>query len=163
MNRIVVFGNSGSGKSTFARNLSENRGYAHLDLDTVAWEEGVLPPKRRLFDLSRVEIDAFIQAHENWVVEGCYSDLLEHAMSHASEIVFLNPGVEVCIQNAKNRPWEAHKYQSPEAQNANLAMLISWIEQYDHRQDEFSLVAHRRLFDSYLGDKREYDSNSWTN
>ena len=38
MERIVIFGNSGSGKSSLAKALSERKGLAHLDLDTVAWE-----------------------------------------------------------------------------------------------------------------------------
>lgn len=158
-----MFGNSGSGKSTYAQWQSETRGLIHLDLDTVAWADGVHPPKRRPLEKSLEDIGAFVQANENWVIEGCYSDLLAHAISYATEVVFLNPGVEVCVENATSRPWEAHKYDSPEAQNANLNMLISWIQQYDRREDEFSLQAHRRLFDEYRGNKREYESNDWDN
>jgi len=161
LSTLVIFGNSGSGKSTYAGLVSDQRGCAHLDLDTVAWEEGSHPPQRRPIEASLREIEAFVQSHENWVVEGCYSDLLECIASHASEMVFLNPGVDVCIQNAENRKWEPHKYESIEAQNANLKMLISWIQQYDHREDEFSLLAHRRLFDSFSGDKHELRSNVW--
>ena len=38
MMRVLVFGNSGSGKSTFARALADlGSGLAHLDLDSVVW------------------------------------------------------------------------------------------------------------------------------
>lgn len=160
MDRIVVFGNSGSGKSTYAKVRCDESGCAHMDLDTVAWLSESETPTRRPFEESRAEILRFIEAERAWVIEGCYADLLQLALSRATEIVFLNPGTATCIENAKNRAWEPHKYESPEAQNVNLEMLIGWIRQYDRRADEFSYDAHRRLFDAFPGRKYEFVSNA---
>lgn len=160
LKRIVVFGNSGSGKSTYAKNQSAGLGCPHMDLDTVAWESGSATPVRRNPEASRSEILTFINPEPNWVVEGCYADLLELALAHATEIVFLNPGPETCVENARNRPWEPHKYSSREAQDANLGMLIEWIKAYDRRTDEFSYLAHRRLFEGFDGPKMEFNSNA---
>lgn len=157
--RIVVFGNSGSGKSTEARRLSRRHGCPHMDLDTVAWSPGVEPPTRRPLHDSRQAIEMFMAKHDAWIVEGCYADLLAVAAPGATELVFLNPGVATCQANARRRPWEPHKYETPEAQNASLDMLLSWIAEYEHRQDVFSLRAHRRLFEDFRGSKREYTSN----
>jgi len=159
LKRIVIFGNSGSGKSTLAKELSVRLRCPHMDLDRVAWEPLAETPTRRSLDASAAEIRDFIDARQDWVVEGCYSDLLEVAISRATEVMFLNPGVETCIDNARNRPWEPHKYSSPEAQYANLEMLIEWIREYDRRRDVFSHVAHRRLFEGFEGPKREFNSN----
>jgi adenylate kinase family enzyme len=74
MKRVVIFGNSGSGKSTLAKELCEAEGYAHLDLDSLAWTPAS-PPVRMPLDESKHEIDAFVASHQSWVVEGCYSDL----------------------------------------------------------------------------------------
>jgi adenylate kinase family enzyme len=153
MARVVIMGNSGSGKSTLARRLA--RGGPHLDLDTLAWDEG---PRRRALAESRREIDAFIDAHPEWVIEGCYADLLERPLARCTLLVFLNPGVEACLANARSRPWEPHKYASKAAQDANLAMLEGWIRQYEKRTDEFSLNAHRALFDRFAGEKVELTS-----
>ena len=38
MRKILIFGNSGSGKSTLAGKLCAGNGLAHLDLDTLAWQ-----------------------------------------------------------------------------------------------------------------------------
>jgi adenylate kinase family enzyme len=160
MHRIVIFGNSGSGKSTLARERAEILTCSHLDLDTVAWEEGPETPTRKPLTDSRNQIEPFLAKNENWVIEGCYSDLVALVIPFSTEVLFLNPGVETCITNCRNRPWEPHKYDSPEAQNTNLEMLIAWIEQYPQREDEFSLQAHQRLFDAYAGKKREYTSNA---
>lgn len=159
MQRIVVFGNSGSGKSTFARQQSAILDCPVLDLDTVAWEPEVETSTRRLLEASAANIQNFISASQSWIVEGCYADLLALATPHATEVVFLNPGTETCIENARQRPWEPHKYSSPEAQDGNLDMLIAWIREYEHRVDEFSYPAHRRLFDGFRGRKRELQSN----
>lgn len=159
LERLVIFGNSGSGKSTFAKAQSARLGCSHMDLDTVAWDTHADAPTRRSLAESASEIDCFVASAENWVVEGCYSDLLELAIAHATEIVFLNPGVEICVENARNRPWEPHKYSSPEAQDANLGMLIDWIRDYDQRSDEFSYSSHRQLYEKFQGKKREFKSN----
>ena len=155
----MIFGNSGSGKSTYARQQAVSLGCAHMDLDTVAWASDAASPTRRPLAESEAEILAFIDSNTSWVVEGCYADLLEVALEHATEVVFLNPGTETCLENARNRPWEPHKYPSQEAQDANLGMLLDWIKAYDQRSDEFSYAAHRRLFDGFAGRKREFDSN----
>lgn len=157
--KTVIFGNSGSGKSTYAKTLAEQTACPHLDLDSIAWDPTATTPTRRPLQDSAAQIDAFVQAADSWVVEGCYADLLALALPQATDLVFLNPGVDTCIANARNRPWEPHKYPSPEAQNANLDMLIDWIRDYTERDDEFSLAAHRRLFDGFAGRKREFTSN----
>lgn len=161
--RVVIFGNSGSGKSTLARRIAADAGGAHLDLDTVAWEPEMGgdtgTPTRRAFDASAAAIRAFLDAHAHWVVEGCYADLLAVAMAQATEVVFLNPGTRTCIENARRRAWEPHKYASRAAQDANLDMLVAWIAGYASRTDDTAYDAHRRLFDGFTGRKREFTSN----
>jgi adenylate kinase family enzyme len=155
--RYVLIGNSGSGKSTLAARLAAAHGLGHLDLDTLAWLPTQPPERRPLADSGR-EVAAFINTNASWVIEGCYADLAEAALAACSLLVFLNPGIEACIANARQRPWEPHKYESHEAQDANLAMLIDWIRQYASRSDVLSLSAHRALFDGFTGEKLELTS-----
>jgi len=156
---VLIFGNSGSGKSTLARERAQLHACPHLDLDTVAWADGCTTPARKPLPQSAQLIEPFLESNESWVVEGCYADLLALVIPQCTEIVFLNPGVAVCSANCRRRPWEPHKYASAEEQDANLDMLLAWVEQYPERSDEFSLQAHRRLFDQFAGEKREFTSN----
>jgi adenylate kinase family enzyme len=158
MSKILIFGNSGSGKSTLAGELARVENLAHLDLDTLAWLP-VVPPERAPLEKSRKTIEEFIAANENWVIEGCYADLMEIVASQADEIIFMNLPVEQCIENARNRPWEPHKYVSKEAQNDNLEMLVDWISQYRERKDVFSWAAHMSLFKAFPGKKTMYVNN----
>lgn len=161
MNKIIIFGNSGSGKSTLAKHLAKNQGLAHLDLDTIAWLD-TIPPQRMPIVQSTEVIDNFVSANTNWVIEGCYADLLEYVMPKANKLIFLNLPVADCITNAKNRPWEPHKYPNKQAQDDNLAMLIEWIKQYPNRDDTFSLTAHKKLYQTFAGAKEIRTKNgSW--
>ena len=156
--RVVIFGNSGSGKSTLARALAERHGLPHLDLDTLAFEADS-PGVRRPVEVSRSDLEGWIGGRNAWVVEGCYADLLATAIAACTRLIFLNPGVETCIANCRARPFEPHKYDSPEAQDRNLDMLIEWVRAYETRNDEYSLTQHRALFDAFEGDKVEHRSN----
>ena len=158
MKRILIFGNSGSGKSTLAKKLSSTHQLSHLDLDTLAWLP-TAPPERKSLEESESEILSFINSNQDWVIEGCYSDLLEIALPYSSEIIYLNLPIELCIENARNRPWEPHKYDSKEAQDANLEMLVDWISQYSSRTDTFSEASHQALYAQYAGSKRMLISN----
>jgi len=159
MNKIIVFGNSASGKSSLAKKLSLIHSIAHLDLDIVAWQEGTENPQRRSLDESLKEIDHFINTNEEWVIEGCYSDLLSLISDRANQAYFLNLPLTDCIENAKKRPWEPHKYESKQVQDANLGMLVDWIRDYEERTDSFSQQAHMALYDSFNGQKNLLTSN----
>ncbi|MEE4145154.1 MAG: shikimate kinase [Halieaceae bacterium] len=159
MRKVVIFGNAGSGKSTLAKKLSAAEHLPHLDLDSIAWQ-ATAPPRRKPIADSRREIERFTGPNESWVIEGCYSDLLELVIPESSEIYFLNLPVEACIANARKRPWEPHKYPSRAAQDANLEMLLDWIAQYPRRSDTFSRAAHEALFADYAGRKTMYTSNA---
>jgi adenylate kinase family enzyme len=158
MKKIVIFGNSGSGKSTLAKEYVEQYGLSHLDLDTLAWLD-TTPPIRKPLQDSADQISQFTERNKSWVIEGCYSDLLSLVIKQATEVIFLNPSVEICIDNCIARPWEPHKYQSAEQQNQNLEMLLDWVKQYPVRSDEFSLQSHQKLFNEYNGNKTQYSSN----
>ena len=158
MPTILVFGNSGSGKTTTARRLCQLHKLAHLDLDDLAWQQTSPPQRQSLVESGRL-IASFIDANPAWVIEGCYTDLLEIAAPSADQIIYMNLPLDACIANAKKRPWEPHKYHSKRAQDANLDMLLHWIAQYENREDTFSAAAHQRFYDAFSGNKRVYTRN----
>lgn len=157
MIRVVIFGNSGSGKSTLAQRFKESGKVAHLDLDTIAWKK---PAEREELAVSEKKLNTFVASHEQWVIEGCYSSLIELAAPLAVHLIFVNPGSEACQENCRLRPWEPHKYASKAEQDKNLEMLLEWVAQYETREDEFSYSAHRRLFEAFTGNKTELKSNT---
>lgn len=155
---MLIFGNSGSGKSTLAKSMVSREGASHLDLDSLAWLPE-MPPQRAPIKASQDKIHAFVDANDSFVIEGCYTDLLEIAAPFADEVIFMNLPIAQCVTNAKNRPWEPHKYENKAAQDSNLEMLISWIEQYTERDDVFSYASHLKFYEAFNGKKFMYTEN----
>lgn len=152
--RVLIMGNSGSGKSSQARQLADSHGLAHLDLDTIYFEPGKIAVQRPM-DLVLADLHAFIKQHGAWVIEGCYGDVIEAALPWCSELVFMNPGIAACLANNARRSFEAHKYASKEQQDSMLPFLLEWVGQYEQRVDNCSYACHRRVFDSFAGARRE--------
>jgi adenylate kinase family enzyme len=155
--KLLIYGNSGSGKSRLARALAARHGLAYLDLDTIVWEPGEIAVAREA-QAVRTDLDTFLAGNDRWVIEGCYGELIEAAAPASSLLVFLDPGLEACLANNRRRPWEPHKYASPQAQDAMLDALQDWVAGYYTRDDAWSLAAHRRLFEAHPGDKRVLDT-----
>ena len=105
---------------------------------------------------SLAALEQFMAAHDEWVIEGCYGDLIEVAAAHCTELRFLNPGADVCVANAQRRPWEPTYCESPEEQRRLLGPLIAFIRDYEHMAGECGLARHRAIFAAYPGGKREY-------
>ena len=89
VDRILIFGNSGAGKSTLAKTFASEYALAHLDLDTLAWEQADAPTRRAL-ERARAEIEEFTAANAAWVIEGACADLLTMLLDECSELVFLS-------------------------------------------------------------------------
>ena len=153
--RLILLGNAGAGKSTMARRIISDRPIVRLSLDEIAWDDG---PKRKPLEVSLRMLHEFTQSNEQWIIEGCYSDLIEAALPYCTELRFLNPGTEVCVAHCHRRPWEPEKFSSPEDQAAMLTQLVQWVREYETRDDEYGLKRHRQVFERFLGRKCEYTS-----
>lgn len=152
--KILIFGNSGSGKSTLAATLAREHAIPHLDLDSIVWEPGKIAVQRDNQEIM-ASLATFLSGNDRWVIEGCYGELVEAAADHCTELVFLDPGLEACLANNRRRPWEPHKYASPDAQDAMLENLQAWVAGYYEREDAWSFQAHRRIFEAFKGAKTE--------
>ncbi len=150
--RITIIGNSGSGKSTLARWLAERESATALDLDTIAFEPGKIAVPRPPDD-ALADVGAFCETHDQWIVEGCYANLATATLRYQPTLLFVDPGVEICLENCRNRPWEAHKYKSKAEQDEKLSFLLDWVGEYYSRDGDLSLAAHEQLFDGYDGPK----------
>jgi len=87
--RVVVVGTSGSGKSTFARQLGAALGAPALELDAINWQAGWR-------DLNSHDPDEFIRrvaeaaAADAWVCDGNYSKVRHVLWPRATRFVWLD-------------------------------------------------------------------------
>ncbi len=163
---VIILGNAGAGKSTLAKKLIARQPAARLSLDDVAFQGGT---ERRPLQDSIDAVKRWISEHDSWIIEGCYADILEPVLACADELIFLNPGVDVCMAHCRSRPWEPEKFSSRQEQDENLDNLLHWVRSHDTRADEYGLSRHRALYQSFEGKKRElcdpgeYESVGWMN
>ncbi len=151
--KTILLGNAGAGKSTLSRKLVARHPAARLSLDEVAFDGGT---QRRPLQDSVEDVERWIAGHENWIIEGCYADIIEPVLKYCDELIFLNPGVNACTAHCLSRPWEPEKFATREEQDENLENLLQWVRSYESRADEYGLPRHRALYDSFQGRKREF-------
>ena len=84
--RCVVVGTSGSGKSTFARELASKARLHYVELDRLHWGSNWTPRPALEFQQSvQRETEG-----ERWVVDGNYSAVREAFWPRATHVVWLN-------------------------------------------------------------------------
>ncbi len=127
----------------------------HLDLDSIVWEPGKVAVRRNPNAIADA-LKEFLTSNERWVIEGCYGELISATSGYCTELVFLNPGLETCLEHNRHRPWEPHKYASKEAQDLMLENLQIWVADYYERKDQWFYHAHREIFDAFTGHKNEH-------
>ena len=152
--RIAIVGNSGSGKSTLASQLAREHGLDWLDLDTVAWEPDKIAVAREP-QAALAQVREYCSSTTRWVVEGCYAGLIRATLHEADLLLFLEPGVLACRANCHSRPWEPHKFRSPQEQNRHFDSLLDWVGTYYTRDDDASLRQHQAVFDDFEGRKQK--------
>ena len=99
MQKAIVIGCPGSGKTTFAEKLRDRTGLPLYYLDAI-WHK----PDRT--HISREEYDdrlAQILSESRWIIDGNFSRTLEHRMRHCDTIFFYDLPTEVCLQGATDR------------------------------------------------------------
>ncbi len=86
MQRIVIIGSTGSGKSTLGKALAAKLGLPHTEMDSLHWMPGWIERDDASF---RELIDAFTSQPE-WVIDGNYSVARDLVWPRADTIVWLD-------------------------------------------------------------------------
>src|SRR5947208_7875459 len=91
--RISVVGSTGSGKTTFARELSRRLGVPHVELDALAWGPNwTLVP----VEVFKERVARAVEG-EAWVVDGNYGGRGAQGLvlPHADTVIWLDPPLTV--------------------------------------------------------------------
>jgi adenylate kinase family enzyme len=148
--RTVVIGNSGSGKSFFARAVSARFGIRSVDLDQLHWEDDGYGRKRDE-EASR-RLTARAAAEEAWVIEGVYGWLAEVAVPRATALVWLDLPWSECREGLINRGPRRG------ADTIAFSQLIEWAQAYWTRTTPSSFAGHSRIFADFGGPKIQLHS-----
>jgi len=107
MERILIIGCPGSGKSTLSKQLSKRLKLPILHLDRIFHIDNHHHISRE--ELTR-RIQLFIDKHKHFIIDGNYSDsgTLDLRMEHSDTIIFFDVPTNICLNNVMNRLME-HK------------------------------------------------------
>ncbi len=152
--RILILGNSGSGKSWLSRELGKRLKIAPIDLDTVHWEPGGFQMARDT-DVARA-IARQIASQDIWIMEGVYGWLAREILSRGTALIWLDMPLEHCLDNLRRRG------PNPESDEKSFAALLAWAAAYQERQTSSSSTGHGRLFTAFRGWKRRICSTQET-
>jgi len=98
--RVVVLGMGGAGKSVLARRLGAAWALPVLHLDAVFWGPGWRPTPPEVW----WEVVAGLAAGERWVIEGAYPEVAEVALPRAQLAVLLDLPRRVTLPRLLRRP-----------------------------------------------------------
>lgn len=110
MDRIVIIGSPGAGKSTFARRLGDILGIKVYHLDRYFWKSGWHEETRD----SRIEIQKRLIQNECWIIEGTYLSSSDERLHAADTIIFLDMPRLLCLFRVLKRRIEYNKKQRPD-------------------------------------------------
>lgn len=99
MQKVIVIGCPGSGKTTFAERLNIITGLPLYYLDAIWHKPDKTHISRENFDKS---ISAILNTAE-WIIDGNYSRTLEIRLEQCDTVFLFDLPTEVCIQGATDR------------------------------------------------------------
>ncbi|MGE0719338.1 MAG: topology modulation protein [Alphaproteobacteria bacterium] len=99
MQRIVILGCSGGGKSTLARALSARLGLPIVHLDYLFWQPGWVESDRASFRARLA--DALVGDH--WITDGNFSNTFDLRLPRADTIILVQQPRTLCIRRALMR------------------------------------------------------------
>ena len=87
--KIRIIGNSGSGKSYWAKKLSKEYNIRHYDLDHIVWNNNSETYGIKNSQENRDEMLNEILKQDNWIIEGVYYNWCQSTFEQADYILVL--------------------------------------------------------------------------
>lgn len=121
MNRILVIGSAGSGKSTLSQQLSERLQLPIIHLDKYYWKPNWIATPDEEWD----QFIAEATSQEQWIMDGNYSRTLDLRIKRADAIIFLDMPRLLCIYRIIKRRIRYHGKTRPDL-NEECPEKLDW-------------------------------------
>ena len=129
MQKIIIIGCPGSGKSTFARALHEKLGVPLYHLDMMYWNADKTTVEKDIFQ-ARL---AAVLEKEAWIVDGNYASTMEMRIAACDTVFFLDYPLEVCLEGVRARRGKPRS-DMPWVEIAEDADFTAFVEKFNDQQ-----------------------------
>ena len=114
MNKAIIIGCPGSGKSTFSKALHEKTNLPLYHLDMLYWNSDRTTVSKDIF---RERLQSVLVL-DKWIIDGNYGSTIEMRLKECDTVFFLDYPLEVCIDGVRQRkgtvrtdmPWVETEY-----------------------------------------------------
>ncbi len=132
MKRILVIGCSGSGKSTFSKQLSHRLNLPLVHLDHLFWNPGWIEREYKIFEgLLQIEIEK-----EQWIIDGNYINSFPIRIKYADTVIFFDFNRWICTWRVIKRWLMQEGYQAigcPQTMDWSFLKYVFWDYQKIYR------------------------------
>lgn len=126
MKKVMIIGCPGSGKSTFARELTKKTGLPLYHLDMMYWNSDRTTKPKEEF---RAELRETVKLPK-WIIDGNYGSTLELRMEVCDTVIFLDYPTEVCLAGVKER-CDKPRDDMPWIETEPDEEFIEWVKSYN--------------------------------
>ena len=99
MQRVLVIGPCGAGKSTLASALNGRLGFPLFHMDQLNWKPGWVESSK---DEIRRKLEA-ITAADRWIIDGTYGGTLGQRLARADQVIYLDYPISLCVRRLLTR------------------------------------------------------------
>ena len=104
ISRIHVFGASGSGTTTLAKNIASSLRYAHFDADDYYWEKTAIPyTKKRSVEERVLLLKADMAKCQRWILSGSMCSWGEVFIPLYELVIFIRLPKDIRLQRIERR------------------------------------------------------------
>jgi len=129
MQRIIIIGCPGSGKSRLSRALHNKTGIPLYHLDMMYWNSDKTTVEKSVF-LERLSA---VLKKDGWIIDGNYGSTMELRMAACDTVIFLDCPLDVCLDGIKERRGKSRS-DMPWIETEEDAEFIEFIKNYNEQQ-----------------------------
>ncbi|WP_079508030.1 DNA topology modulation protein [Mesobacillus jeotgali] len=168
MEKVIIIGNGGAGKSTLARKLGKAINKKVYHLDALYWKPGWEMTAKDEWKAVLTEI----MSEDSWIMDGNYGSTIEMRAEAADTIIFLDYSTARCLfgivkrrimYHGKSRPdmnegcqekldWEFLKWVS-EYRRKKAPVIIDLLEKFKFTGKETHHFTHPRDADKFIAEQ----------